>query len=132
MKNLLNLSMVLAILLISASCTNELIEQEDMNLEAERITSCSSQNPKARITNNGSDDVDLEIFDESGTLLGAAYDVEPGTVSSWKSFSAGVIEFKISTAISVKSIVIDMGTCTGYDVTIDANNHLDTDQPIGF
>ena len=130
--NLLKQLLFMATLMVIFSCSNEPV-QPDMLLSNENITQdvqCSNDAPKARITNNNDIPVDLEIFNESGTLVNHAYGVQPGNVSSWRVFATGVTTFVVSTTESTKTIVIDMDVCMAYDVTIDENNQLDTDQPV--
>lgn len=90
---------------------------------------CDGQNPKSRVTNNGNDLVNFEIFDAEGSLLGSVYNLNPGEVSDWKVFPVGVTTFKVSTSMSVKPVRIDMGICMAYDVSINEYNQLDTDIP---
>ena len=131
MKNLLKSLWFLTIILSFSACSNEPVEDLELSIEASpQDIACSGDLPKARITNNGTIDVDLEIYNSSGVLVNHAYGVGPSQVSTWRVFSSDIVTFVISTANSVKEIRIDMGTCMAYDVTIDANHQLDTDQPI--
>lgn len=135
MKNLLNLIMAFAIFISLANCTAEPLEvfeedlQEETLLFSALVTPCTNADPKARLTNDSNEISSMEIYNEQGALIEHAYDIEPGETSDWKSFPAGEIAFKISTAVSEKIIVIDMSNCSAYDVAIDENNQLNTDAP---
>ncbi len=91
---------------------------------------CSEQNPKTRITNNSNLLVNLEIEDINGDLLNYEYGLLPGETSEWKLFPVGTTTFKISTPVTQKNIVIEMGLCMAYELVIDENNHLNTAVPI--
>lgn len=134
MKHLLHSFMTLAIVFLFASCTTEPIEVIETSEEIAQTvasTPCVGENPKARLTNNSNLVANLEIFDENGVLVNHEYDLQPGETSDWKDFNAGEVSFKISTTASEKAITIDMVNCSAYDVTIDENNHLNTDTANG-
>lgn len=138
MKYLLK-NIAYAILLLSVfNCTTEsvdnsqesssTIQPQEVNLDTPDVNTCNDQDPKARITNNGTIDVNLEIYNESGTLVGQAYNVTPGHTSSWNEFSVGEVTFVVSNVNANKAIVLDMDTCTVYDMVVGANNQLMSDQ----
>ncbi len=91
---------------------------------------CFEAFPKSQITNNSNFPVNMEVFDENDVLLNSVYNVPIGEVSDYITFPVGVAKFKISTSQSVKVIVIEMGICMSYEVTINEFNHMDTDVPI--
>ena len=139
MKYLLRIAC--AIMLLSFfNCTTELVDnQEELfsDTESQDVVidtpeaACFGQSPKARITNNGSVDVNLEIYNESGNLVSDEINaVEPGEVSSWITFSSGETTFVVSNNNASKIIVIDMGNCMAYDMIIGTNNQLTSDQPM--
>lgn len=131
-----------AILLLSLfNCSTESVDfTQDENLlgttentEVPSIdTTCHSQDPKARVTNNGTLDVSFQIYNESGVLVGHEHDVEPGETSNWKTFASGEITFVVSNSNSDKVIVLDMDTCMAYDMVIGTNNQLDSDQAVNL
>lgn len=135
MKYLLK-NIACAILLLSVfNCTTEPVgnNQELNTTQSQESTLddyCSGQSPKARITNNGTVNVNLEIFNEAGSLIGHDYGVTPGQTSDWSTFATGVTTFVVSNVNSDKIIVIDMDTCMAYDMVIGTNNQLTSDQPI--
>lgn len=93
-------------------------------------SSCNGQDPKARITNNGTVDVDLEIYDVDGNIIASEYGVEPGHQSSWKDFACGEISFLVANGSADKLIVIEMSTCMKFDMEVGPNNQLVSDQPV--
>ena len=93
-------------------------------------TVCIGELPKSRVTNNSDFIVNYEVRDAEGALLNYVYDLNPGQISDWKTFPAGVTSFSLSTSETSKSVTIDMGSCMAYDVEIDENRQLNTDVPI--
>ena len=108
--------------------TNAFVEEIENAVAAE--APCNDADPKARITNNGTVEVNLEIYDVAGNLIGHEYNVEPGHYSDWSDFSTGEITFLVSNGSSDKLIVCDMGTCMMFDMELDSNNQLVSDQPV--
>ncbi len=116
--------------------SNALVEEIENSVLGEAATavstdsSCNDQDPKARITNNGTVDVDLEIYDIDGNLIAHEYNLEPGHHSDWKDFSSGEVSFLVSISNSDKLVVVEMGTCMMFDMEIGTNNQLVSDTPI--
>ena len=104
------------------------VVQIDPPLEVDDV--CVTQDPQAKMTNNSLLNANFEVFNQSGTLITHDYGVLPGAESSVLSFTSEIVKFVISTSESIKEIEIDMGNCMVYEVTIDEDNQLDTDQPI--
>ncbi len=115
--------------------TNAVVEEIENSVLGEQAnpvatdSSCDGQDPKARITNNGTVDVDLEIYDVDGNLIASEYGVEPGHHSDWEDFSSGEISFLVSNGSADKLVVIEMSTCMKFDMEIGSNNQLVSDQP---
>ncbi len=112
--------------------TNAVVEEIENSVQGAAATdsTCNNQDPKARITNNGTVNVNLEIFDVNGNLIGHEYSIEPGQHSDWMVFSCGETSFLVGNASSDKLVVIEMGTCMKFDMEIGSNNQLVTDQPV--
>ena len=73
MKNLLKMIAFAILLTALYNCTSEPLSNSDLdqliieNIDASAdANNCTGDNPAARITNNGSVPVDLDIFDENG------------------------------------------------------------------
>lgn len=106
---------------------NNAIVDEIENLVATEVA-CDNQAPKARIINNSTVEVNLEIYDVDGNLLASEYKIESGHLSDWSDFSAGEITFLINNGSSDKIIVCNMGTCMTFIMEVDANNQITTNQ----
>lgn len=106
--------------------TNALVEEIE-NLAAPELA-CDNQVPEARIINNGTVEVNLEIYDVNGILLASEYNIEPGHHSDWSDFSAGEITFLVNNGSSDKIIVCNLETCMRFIMEVDANNQLKTNQ----
>ena len=142
MKYLLRNIACAIMLLFLFNCATEPVDniQDDLSISATQpqdgleapSTTCSAQDPKARLTNNGTLDVSFQIYSEDGTMMGDEHDVEPGETSDWESFEPGETVFVVSNGTSEKIIVIDMGTCMAYDMEIGSNNQLTSDQPVHY
>lgn len=91
-------------------------------------STCDNQVPKARIINNSTVEVNLEIYDVDGNLLASEYNIESGHLSDWSDFSAGEITFLVNNGSSDKIIVCNMETCMTFIIEVDANNQITTNQ----
>ena len=137
MKYLLNIACAILLLTV-LNCTtesvdntqelSEITQSQETNAVAS-VTTCNGQNPKAKITNNGTVDVNLEIYNESGVLVGHEYGIEPGHHSDWMSFVVGETSFVVSNTNADKVIVLDMDTCMVYNMVVGTNNQLTSDLP---
>lgn len=145
MKNLLNLAIACAVVtIICFSCSNEPIEtsQFEMPLEADAPTTffemldpCSEQDPRARITNNGTTTVTLQIATIEGTILHTVADLAPGAVSGYLTFAPNEIIFDISKDdINVvdEKVTHTMETCMSYDIEVGADNNLVPSSPVNL
>jgi hypothetical protein len=84
---------------------------------------CDNENPRARIFNLGTKDAKVQIKTSGGNTENLN-NVAPGTVSEYRSYAAGLIEFTISVSnVDYKKVVV-MGNCFEYDIAIDANNNI--------
>ena len=112
--------------------TNSIVEEIENSVTGATgmDSSCINQDPKARITNNGTKEVDLYIYDADGNLIAQENELEPGEQSEWIIFTCGETTFLLSTESSDKMVVIDMGTCMIYDMEIGSNDQLVTDQAV--
>ncbi|MBT8260560.1 MAG: hypothetical protein KJN82_04540 [Bacteroidia bacterium] len=109
-------------------------QQADPSIEIpdvidQETSTCTNQDPQAKLINSSLLNADIEVFDSFGMLLTHAYAVSPGDESPILSFPVGITTFVISTSESVKNIEINMATCMIFEVEIDEDNQLDTDTP---
>lgn len=141
MKNYLPKTIALAIVMTAVySCTTEDVPMESSDLISETTEipdlalfddpPCFEAFPKSQITNNSNNVVNMEVFDSNDVLLNASYGIAVGDTSEYITFPVGVTTFKISSSQAVKSVIIEMGICMSYEVTINEFNHLNTDIPI--
>ncbi len=112
------------------SFQDQLIVNQSVTEDAAQNTTCVGLDPKARIANNGTIPFDFKIYSTDGTLLESEDNVLPGTISSWKSFSAGETLFVVTnTSLSGEKVVHQMDSCTQLNLIIDSNNQLTDAEP---
>ena len=140
MKYLLKFSALVMVLTLF-NCVTEPMEFTDgpINAMVEEIEnsvspdySCEDQAPKARLVNNGTIDIDLEIYDVVGNLIAHEYEIEPGDYTDWMEFAEGETTFLISNPDADKIIVKDMNSCMVFDMVVGSNNQLESDQAVQF
>ena len=138
MKYLLKNIAYAIVLLTVFNCTTESVDNSLETLETTQtqetnsvasVSTCNGEDPKAKITNNGTIDINLEIYNENGVLIGYEYGIEPGEHSDWSTFAAGETTFVVSNANADKVVVLDMDTCMVYAMVIGTNNQLTSSQP---
>ncbi len=134
MKNLLKSTLLIATICLFTSCSVEQIEMSDQsveNLQPLYSQDCSDQDPKARLTNNGTVNFNLEILSIDGILLNSEYNIQPGSVTSWKYFPQGEILFSIDNSnFQDEKVVYIMNTCMEFDMEIGSDNLLTNAVPI--
>lgn len=145
MKNLLNTSIACAIVLTTCySCSIEPIETNpiETSLETEDLAAfqdvqdpCVDQDPQARITNNGTTPVTLEIANMEGTILHTVTDLAPGNVSGYLTFAPDSMMFSITkgfTGVGDEKVTHEMTTCMSYDMEIGPDNNLIPSAPVNL
>jgi len=144
MKNLLKSTIAFAIVMTTCfNCSVEPIETtllEDSLLLEDSTTPetqdpCSNQDPQARITNNGTIAITLEIATIDGTILHTVQDLGPGNVSGYLTFSPGDIVFNVSkntTGISDEKVMYTMNQCMSYDIEVAPDNNLTSSLPVNL
>jgi len=135
MKNLLKYIASAILLLTLLNCTSETLGNNDPEiLEIQPsfdINACVGDNPEARITNNGTVSIDLDILNESGDVIGFVHNLAPGNTSNWLSFSPGDILFSVSNDFfEDEKVVYAMDICMTFDMEVDASNKLTSAVPI--
>ncbi len=88
---------------------------------------CKNENPRARINNNGTDKADVQIKTSGGNTENIN-GIDPGTISAWRSYSPGQIEFtvKVQGMPDDTVITVTMASCWEYDILIDGANQVST------
>lgn len=88
---------------------------------------CKHEDPRARIINQGTQSVSVQIMTSGGNTVNIN-NIGPGTTSAYASYASGSVSFNISIGNGNntvnKSITVGMETCYEYDILIDANNNL--------
>ncbi|MDG5491534.1 hypothetical protein [Psychroserpens sp. SPM9] len=141
MKNLLKNT--IACVIVMTSCFNCSVESiENDQLEASMLESsalqldpCSNQDPQARITNNGTVPVTLEIATIDGTILHTVVDLAPGSVSGYLTFASDDIIFNVSkntTGITDEKVTHTMEQCMSFDMEVDTDNYLIDTVPVSL
>lgn len=142
MKNLLRSIIAFAIISTCYNCTVESDENvllEDTLITASTFNSnpppCSNQDPQARITNNGTISVTLEIATLDGTILHTVADLAPGNVSGYLTFAPGDIIFNVeknTTGESDEKQIYTMNQCMSFDIEVAPDNNLTNSTPVNL
>ena len=139
MKRLLICVALATMVLTSFNCSDEPIgytEQElniifdnDISTEANNVD-CVGSNPEARITNNGTVPMNLDILDQDDNVVGFVHNLLPGDTSSWIAFPPGEILFSVSNDFfEDEKVVYVMNTCMIFDMEVAADNNLSSAEP---
>ena len=99
-------------------------------LAASGCKKCKDEDPRARITNNGTQRVSVQVQTSGGNTVNIN-NIDPGNSSDYASYAAGQATFtlKVSNIDYAKSL--DVSKCHEYTVAIDRNNVItvtDTDR----
>ena len=91
---------------------------------------CSNEDPRARITNNGTQSAGVQIKTSGGNTVNIN-NVAAGASSDYASYAAGTTQFtlKVNNVDYVKTT--DVSKCHEYTIAIDRNNVItvtDTDR----
>ncbi|WP_298901649.1 hypothetical protein [uncultured Psychroserpens sp.] len=137
MKNLLKNAIACAIVMTTCfNCSVESIENEQFeNVIPENQNTqdvCENQDPQARITNNGTISITLEIATTDGVVLQTAQDLAPGTSSSYLTFEANDIIFNVvknATGFNDEKVVHTMNQCMSFDMEVGIDNYLISSSP---
>ncbi len=111
MKTLLSFSVIFSLVLLTVSLNS--------------CKDCDGENPRARIINNGTTDVSVQIKTSGGNTENLN-NVGAGITSDYRSYSAGKITFTISVNKVIYLTDVDMSSCYEYDIIIDSNNIITT------
>ena len=136
MKNLLNNAIACAIVMTTLfSCSNESIENnqiEEALLDTPSTENCFNQDPQARITNNGTISIKLQIVSTDGTILHTVDNIMPGDASGFLTFAPDDIIFNISkntTGLQDDKVVHTMDLCMSFDMELGTDNYLVAGSP---
>ncbi|MBR9914615.1 MAG: hypothetical protein GYB32_07275 [Algicola sp.] len=145
MKNLLKHAIACAIVFTSCfNCSVESLQDEptDVNnaIESSTVTQafdpvCDAQDPQARITNNGTIAVTLEIATSEGIVLHTVSNLSPGNASSYLAFAADDIIFNViknTTGVTDEKVVYTMDQCMSFDIEVGSDNYLIETVPVNL
>ncbi len=85
---------------------------------------CRREDPRARIINNGTKMVSVQIKTSGGNTENIN-NIAPGTISNYRSFAPGNVTF--TTTVDNKDNyvkTIPMTLCYEYDIAVDENNNI--------
>lgn len=86
---------------------------------------CKNEDPRARITNNGTKVASVQIKTSNGNTENIN-NVDAGTSSDYKSYAPGEITFTITVDKINYVKAVQMTQCYEYNIAIDANNTITT------
>lgn len=93
---------------------------------------CNNEDPRARVVNNGTKSVSVQIKTSGGNTVNIN-NIDGGQVSEYRTYAAGNVEFTITIgkggATVIDVLKVAMENCYEYDIIIDGNN-LVTSLPI--
>ncbi|NRD20255.1 hypothetical protein HNV08_09360 [Winogradskyella eckloniae] len=127
MKNLLKLSVIFSLFLLSSSCTET---SDELVVESESTTlnpPCIDADPKTRVVNNGTVDFNLEVFLSDGTTVVSILNIPPNSTTSWATFSEAEVMFSLKGSnlnVSDDKVLIQMDNCMAYEIEVDINNEI--------
>ena len=86
---------------------------------------CKGEDPRARITNNGTMVASVQIKTSNGNTENIN-NVAPGTTSEFKSYAAGTVMFTITVDKVTSVETVALTQCYEYNIAIDAANKITT------
>jgi hypothetical protein len=112
---LLNLSKTVLATLVIALCLFSLSS----------CKKCKGEDPRARITNNGTMVASVQIKTSNGNTENIN-NVAPSTTSEYKTYAAGDVIFTITIDKVTTVKTVSLAQCYEYNIAIDANNTITT------
>jgi hypothetical protein len=90
---------------------------------------CKNEDPIARVQNNGTSSVSVHIQTSGGNTVNIN-NIDPGQVSNYERFAAGLVSYTISVGNGGSSqnyyTNVTMGQCYQYDIILNSDNTLST------
>jgi hypothetical protein len=82
---------------------------------------CKDEDPRARIINNASQKVSVQIQTTGGNTVNMN-NVQPGSTSDYANYAAGDVMFTVSVGNKINVVTnVKMEKCFEYDIAIDEN-----------
>ncbi len=87
---------------------------------------CDNENPRARVSNMGSDDVSVQVKTTGGNTENIN-NIEPGKASEFKSYAPGEVTYTIVLKSNDEvTETVEMGFCADYEIIITEDNEIIT------
>ncbi|MFY7671684.1 hypothetical protein ACOSP6_11420 [Tenacibaculum sp. MEBiC06402] len=87
---------------------------------------CDSENPRARVSNLGTEDVSVQVKTSGGNTENIN-NIEPGKASEYRSYAPGEITYTIVLKNNEEIVeVVEMDFCSDYEIIINENNEIRT------
>ena len=90
-------------------------------LGASSCKKCKGEDPRARITNNGTQKASVQVKTSGGNTVNIN-NVDPGTSSDYANYAPGQVTFTITVSNVNYVKTTDISTCFQYDIVIDRAN----------
>ncbi len=85
---------------------------------------CKNESPRARIVNNGTDKVSVQIQTTGGNTVNIN-NILSGIQSDFASYAPGLVQFTIAFQVANDtSFSVLMDECWEYDIVVDANDNV--------
>ncbi|WP_426059465.1 hypothetical protein [Hymenobacter sp. B1770] len=92
-------------------------------LSASGCKKCKGEEPRARITNNGTQKASVQVKTSGGNTININ-NVDPGTSSDYANYAPGQVTFTITVNNTNYVKATDISTCYQYDIVIDKANTI--------
>lgn len=84
---------------------------------------CDTENPTARVVNNGTAKASVQITASDGDVIAIA-DLGKGLISAEKSYAPGTVSIVGTVESDQLNETVGMKECTSYDITITSENKI--------
>lgn len=118
---------LLIVFLLVLNCTDDSSNtlNDDLSNNLLSPQNCTNDQPRARLTNNGTVNHSLRIFDENSNVIVSAFNIEPGSSTGWFEFSPQEVLFAVDNdTFSDEKVEAIMENCMEFDMEIGADDAL--------
>ena len=115
------------VFLFVLNCTNDspLALDDQLANNVFSPENCTNDQPKARLTNNGTVNHSLKIFDENSNVIVSAFNIEPGSTTGWFEFDPQEVVFTVDNdTYSDEKVEAIMENCMQFDMEIGVDDAL--------
>lgn len=85
---------------------------------------CKNEDPRARIINNGTDKVSVQIMTTGGNTVNIN-NIMPDSISDFAYYAPGLVQFTIAFQNNTDtSFSVTMAECWEYDIIVDETDHV--------